>query len=69
MATYGQDELAGFVGRSQAIAHGIEAGAYPAFWTLPDRPRDQAVCARCPYAELCDQSLLEPSDDDREDEE
>ncbi len=69
VAKYGHAELELFIQSAQAIARGIAAGAFEAFWTLPDARRDPAVCARCRYAARCEASLLKPDDHDREQEE
>ncbi|MBM4436825.1 MAG: PD-(D/E)XK nuclease family protein [Actinobacteria bacterium] len=60
VATYGQDELAGFAARAHAIAAGIEAGDYTAFWRRAGTPREAAVCTRCPFAATCPETLVAP---------
>lgn len=60
VATYGQDELAAFLVRAQAIAAGIEAGDHRAFWQREGMARDLAVCTRCPFAATCPETLVRP---------
>ncbi len=59
-ATYADEQLQQFVDRSQAVVRGIRTEAFPAFWKMPGRTRDEAVCARCPFSPECDDSLVVP---------
>lgn len=74
-AKYRAEELQAFAERAGAIAAGIEAERFDAFWKLPGQTRDQAACGRCAYAARCEDSLKPPADllesngDDRDDEE
>ncbi len=73
-ATYGAEQIQQLVDRSRAVVLGIRTEAFPAFWKLPGRTRDEWVCARCPFSPACDDSLvapdlLEPNGEDRDQEE
>ena len=74
-AKYRAEELEAFAERAGAIAAGIEAEQFDAFWKLPGQARDSTVCGRCGYAARCDDSLKPPADllesngDDGDDEE
>ncbi len=57
-ATYGRENLEEFAARAAAIVVGIEAARFDPFWQAPNRAEDPQVCRRCPYALICDASLV-----------
>ena len=61
-ARYDRDDLADFGARARAIAAGIQAERFEAFWRTADRTEDSTVCARCVYAARCPDSLVSEED-------